>query len=92
MQLPSLGKVKKYFPYHRIEYVSNFLLLSNCIFLAKSVNLNKCKKKAAILTQDSTVNVANVYARFIRFFKMPNIGLFCIGIALMIIDLIKDLE
>lgn len=92
MQLPSIDKVKKFFPYHRIEYVSNFLLLGNSIFLAKSVNLSKCKKQVGILTQDSTVNVANVYAKFIRLFKMPNIGFFCIGIALMIIDLIKDLE
>lgn len=92
MQLPSIDKVKQFFPYHRIEYVANFLLLSNCIFLSKSVNLSKCKKQVGILTQDSGVNVVNIYAKFIRLFKMPNIGLFCIGIALMILDLIQDLE
>ena len=92
MRLPSIDKVKEFFPNHRKEYVANFLLLSNSIFQAKSVNLSKCKKQVGILTQDSTVNVANVYAKFIRLFKMPNIGLFCIGIALLILDLIKDLE
>jgi len=92
MRLPSIHKVKDFFPNHRKEYVSNFLLLSNSIFQAKSVNLSKCKKQVGILTQDSTVNVANVYTKFIRLFKMPNIGLFCIGIALLILDLIKDLE
>lgn len=92
MRLPSIDKVKEFFPNHRKEYVANFLLLSNSIFQAKSVNLSKCKKQVGVLTQDSKVNVANVYAKFIRLFKMPNISLFCIGIALLILDLIKDLE
>jgi len=92
MRLPSIDKVKDFFPNHRKEYVVNFLLLGNSIFQAKSVNLSKCKKQVGILTQDSTVNVANVYAKFIRLFKMPNIGLFCIGIALLVLDLIKNLE
>ena len=92
MRLPSIDKVKDFFPNHRREHVANFLLLSNSILQAKSVNLSKCKKQVGVLTQDSSVNVVNVYAKFIRLFKMPNIGLFCIGIALIILDLIKGLE
>lgn len=91
-QLPSLTKISNYFPMHRIELVKNLLLLMSCILRSLSVNLNKCKTEAPIVLGDKDLDISNIYARFIRFFKMRDISIFCLGIACMTLDSIKGVQ
>jgi len=89
-QLPSLCKVKQYFPYHRICLLKTFILLLGCILRSSSVNLNNCKQSAPIITADKLLKISNVYARFIRFFKMKDISVFCLCLAKLSLDSLKS--
>lgn len=64
------------------------LLLIQCIIRCRTVNLNKCKAEAGAALGSKTLNLHNVYTRFIRFFKMKSIDAFCIGITWLLINLI----
>ncbi len=88
MQLPDVQEIKKHFPFHRICVLKNLLLLVQCIIISRTICLNKLKAKAAIATSNKTINQENVYARFIRFFGMKCIDVFCICIGLLIMTLV----
>lgn len=64
------------------------LLLIQCIFRGRTVNLNKCKTEAGAILGCTDLKLHNVYTRFIRFFKKKNIDAFCIGITWLIIWLV----
>jgi len=92
LKLPSSVEIKQFFPNHRIEIVKKFLLLLGCIYKSGSVNLNLCKRKAPDLLGKKHLNLSNIYARFIRFFKMEDTSVFSIGIALLIFNTVKDIQ
>ncbi len=85
--LPLIGKIKGYFPNHRICVVKVLLLLVSTILHSRTTNLNKCKSKVGISQDTKTVNPSNAYVRFIRFFKIKNVDGFCLGIAHVILGL-----
>lgn len=87
-QLPSVGKIKEFFPYHRICVIKVFLLLGQCIQVSRSCNLSKCSEKAGICLQDSKVEEANIYAQFIRFFKIKCIDVFCLSVSYLIMSML----
>ncbi len=74
-----LSEIKGYFPFHRKCVVKTLILLTNCILLANSCNLNKAKKKGSIALGRQT-KPETVYTRFIRWFKMENTSLFVFGL------------
>lgn len=90
LKLPSSVEIKQCFPNHRIEIVKNFLLLLGCIYKSGSVNLNLCKRSAPSLLGKKHLNLSDIYARFIRFFKMEDTGIFSMGIALLIFDTVQE--
>lgn len=88
IQLPPVGKIKRFFPLHRICVVKVFILLVQCILRCRTVCLNKCKTEVGAVLNLKEVNLASAYKRFIRFFKIKNIDAFCIGIIWLIIHLL----
>lgn len=91
-QLPSLCKVKQYFPNHRICLVKTLLLLLGCILRSCSVNLNKCKQSAPLILGDKKLKLSSVYIRFIRFFNMSNVSSFCLSLAKLSLDSLSGIE
>jgi len=91
-QLPSVSKIKEFFLHHRIERVKTFLLLCASIQSGRSVNLKTCARQTPKLLNDKAIKIDNIYTRFIRFFKMEQISLFCLGIAVLILNSIEDVQ
>lgn len=85
--LPAVGEIKEFFPKHRICVVKVFLLLLNCVIQSGTVNLNKCRVKAGIVTGEPDLKLSSVYTRLIRFFNMGNRDAFCFGITLLILSI-----
>lgn len=91
-QLPSVGKLKCFFPKHRIERVKTFTLLCSCIQSGKSVNIKTCARQAPKLLNSKEIDISNVYTGFIRFFKMKEVSLFCLGIAILILNTVDQVQ
>jgi hypothetical protein len=87
-QLPTASKVKAFFPLHRKCVIKVMLLLIQCIFRCRTVNLNKCKAEAGAVLGRKDLKLHNIYTRFIRFFKIKGIDAFCVGLTWLIIYLI----
>jgi hypothetical protein len=85
--LPAVGEIKTFFPKHRICVVKILVLLLDCILQSGTVNLNKCKTKAGIVTGEKGLKLPSIYTRFIRFFKIKHRDAFCLGITLLILSL-----
>jgi len=92
LKLPSVGKIKVFFLHHRIERVKTFVLLCGSIQSAKSVNVKTCARQVPKLLNDKSIDINNIYTRFIRFFKMEQISLFCLGIAILILNSLEDVQ
>lgn len=88
-ELPSIDKIKAFFPKHRICLVKVLLLLLATIMESRTVNLNKCKSKVGKATGKKDGKLPTIYTRFIRFFKMRSVDTFCIGITLLIMSLLE---
>ena len=68
MLTPLLGKINEYLPNHSKSCVKNVLILSLCLLIKETVNLNKLKGTAgAVLGQSKTKPNSN-YKRLIRIF------------------------
>lgn len=63
-----------------------------CILRAGSVNLNKCRVEAPMLLGNKKLNINNVYVRFIRFFKINEIGVFCLCLAQLSLDSLRNFQ
>ncbi len=88
VQLPTAGKIKSFFPFHRKCVIKVMLLLIQCIIRCRTVNLNKCKTEAGAVLGRKDLKLHNIYTRFIRFFKIKNIDAFCVGTTWLIIYLV----
>lgn len=86
-QLPAVGEIKGFFPKHRQCVVKVLILILECVIQSGTVNLNKCKTKAGIVTGQKGQKLPTVYTRFIRFFKMQHRDAFCLGISLLILSI-----
>jgi hypothetical protein len=86
-QLPAVGEIKRFFPKHRQCVVKVLILILECLIQSGTVNLNKCKTKAGIVTGQKGQKLPTVYTRFIRFFKMQHRDAFCLGITLLILSI-----
>ena len=75
----AIHEIKRFFPYHRICVVRVLIILTSSILLANNCNLNKAKKKGSIVLGRRT-NIASLYTRFIRFFKMKDKSIFIVCI------------
>lgn len=89
LQLPPVGKIKEFFPKHRVCLVKVLLLLLECILQSRTVNLNKCKSKVGQSVGQKKVKQPNVYTRFIRLFKMQHVDSFCFGITMLILSMMQ---
>jgi Transposase DDE domain len=87
LTLPAVGEIKTFFPKHRMCVVKVLVLLLNCIVQSGTVNLNKCKTKAGLVTGEKGLQLPSIYTRFIRFFKIKHRDAFCLGITLLILSL-----
>jgi hypothetical protein len=85
--LPAVGEIKSFFPKHRQCVVKVLILLLECVIQSGTVNLNKCKTKAGIVTGQKGQKLSTVYTRFIRFFKIKHRDAFCMGITLFILSI-----
>ena len=88
-QLPPVGEVKAYFPHHRTCVLKVLLLLVHCIMRCRTVNLNKCKSEVGAALGRRDLNLNSVYVRFVRFFRIKNKDVFCFGITMMLLGLLR---
>jgi len=63
------------------------LLIAQCLIESRTINLNKCKDKAASLSTGRAVQANSYYAKFIRFFKIKNIEQFILGIQNLLVNI-----
>jgi hypothetical protein len=64
-------------------------LLAQCLIESRTINLNKCKDKAASLSTGRVLQANSYYAQFIRFFKIKKIEQFILSIQNLLVNISK---
>ena len=90
--IPTIDKVKKYFPFIHIAWIRTFWVLIFCVIHKGTVNLNKCKKAMPLALEEPTLSLDAAYKRLIRFFDMQHIFRFCLCIGHLILSILHDTE
>lgn len=68
MLTPLLGKISEYLPNHGKSCVKNVLILTLCLLIKETVNLNKLKGTVGAVLDRSSTQASSNYKRLIRIF------------------------
>ena len=63
--IPTIDKVKKYFPFIHIAWIRTFWVLIFCVIHKGTVNLNKCKKAMPLALEEPTLSLDAAYLSFL---------------------------
>lgn len=92
MQLPSLSKIKRFFPKHRKENISKFILLVQLVMHCRTVCIYKLRSSVGLLRREKDLNLDSVYTNLIRFFRIKEVDEFCLGVFRLVLFLLGDVE
>ena len=68
--LPTVDKIKLFFPKHRICVVKTLLLLLDCVLQYRTVNLINVNARLFRVTAQKEGALSSIYTRLIRFFEI----------------------
>lgn len=77
MLTPLLGKISEYFPNHGKGCLKNVLILSLCLLIKETVNLNKLKGTVGAVLGRSSTQADSNYKRLLRIFDHHSDSTLC---------------